>query len=154
VAALQEQRKELDKQIQQLTTVTPVEETKDTEANDTPTKDTPTKDTRTKDTPEPQPAPFAAVAALQQVPGIGLITAASMVSRLQSRHFPRSDAFVAYCGLDVKIIESGQHKGQRGLTKQGDAELRRLLYLAAKASAVLSGQSQLTCQGHDLSHAV
>ena len=57
-----------------------------------------------------------------------------MVSRLQSRHFPHPDAFVAYCGLDVKVIQSGQRKGQRGLTKQGDAELRRLLYLAAKAS--------------------
>ena len=114
VAALQQQRDELDRQIQQLTTAAQAEDA--------------------GGTPEQQPSPFAAVAALQKVPGIGPITAASMVSRLQSRHFPHPDAFVAYCGLDVKVIESGQRRGQRGLTKQGDAELRRLLYLAAKAS--------------------
>ena len=32
------------------------------------------------------------------------------------------------------MVQSGKRKGERGLTKQGDAELRRLLYLCAKSS--------------------
>ncbi|WP_026333060.1 IS110 family transposase, partial [Thioalkalivibrio sp. ALgr5] len=45
--------------------------------------------------------------------------------------FRNSDAFVAFLGLDVRIRDSGTKRGQRKLTKQGDPELRRLLYLAA-----------------------
>ena len=48
---------------------------------------------------------------------------------------------MAYICLDVGAIQSGKRKGERGLTghmphmtKQGDAELRRLLYLCAKSS--------------------
>jgi transposase len=41
---------------------------------------------------------------------------------------------VAYIGLDVDKRESGKRKGERGLTHQGDAELRRLLYLCAQAN--------------------
>jgi transposase len=77
---------------------------------------------------------FPAVAELRRVPGIGPVTAAAAVSRLQSRQFTHPDQFVAYIGLDVGIIESGKRKGERGLTKQGDAELRRLFYLCAKSS--------------------
>ena len=74
------------------------------------------------------------VAALDVVPGIGLITAASVASALTSKEFAHPDAFVAYIGLDVRVRDSGQRKGKRGLSKQGDPELRRLLYLAASAS--------------------
>ena len=41
---------------------------------------------------------------------------------------------MAYLGLDVSVAQSGRRKGERGLTKQGDAELRRLLFLCACAS--------------------
>ena len=34
-------------------------------------------------------------------------------------------------GLDVRIRESGRFKGKRKLTKQGEPELRRLLFCAA-----------------------
>ena len=44
------------------------------------------------------------------------------------------EQWVAYIGLDVGIRESGKRKGERGLTKQGDAELRRLFYLCAKST--------------------
>lgn len=73
-------------------------------------------------------------ARLEKVPGIGPITAATVASRLVERSFPHSDSFVAYCGLDVAIKQSGQKRGNYGLTKQGDAELRRLLYLCAQSS--------------------
>jgi len=71
---------------------------------------------------------------LQKVPGIGLVTAHAMASCLASHSFARADQFVAYTGLDIHVVESGKRKGQRGLTKQGDPELRRLLFCCAQAS--------------------
>jgi transposase len=77
---------------------------------------------------------FPLAEALDEVPGIGPITAAALASRLLSKSFVTPDAFVAYIGLDVRVRDSGQYRGQRRLTKQGDAQLRRLLYLCAQAS--------------------
>lgn len=77
---------------------------------------------------------LAQVKELQKVPGIGPVVAATVVSRLTGRSFSHSDQFVAYCGLDVRVRQSGQKSGQLGLSKQGESELRRLLYLAAQAS--------------------
>ena len=77
---------------------------------------------------------LAAVKELQKIPGIGPVTAATLVSRLSGRSFERADQFVAYCGLDVRVRQSGKRSGQIGLSKQGEAELRRLLYLAAMSS--------------------
>jgi transposase len=79
-------------------------------------------------------AEFAIAAELEKVPGIGKATAATLASRLAAHPFSHSDAFVAYCGLDVGVRQSGKRSGQSGLTKQGDGELRRLLYLAAPAN--------------------
>jgi transposase len=66
---------------------------------------------------------------LQAVPGIGLITATAVAVGLARRSFQRAEQFVAYIGLDLRVCDSGT----RRLSKQGDAELRRLLYLAAQA---------------------
>lgn len=77
---------------------------------------------------------FSITVELQKVPGIGPVTAATLASRLAARPFGHSDAFVAYCGLDVGVRQSGKKNGQTGLTKQGDGELRRLLYLAAQSN--------------------
>jgi transposase len=74
------------------------------------------------------------VAALQQVPGIGLVTATAAVARLKAKQFSHPDQFVAYIGLDVGVRQSGKRAGETGLTKQGDAELRRLFFLCAKAN--------------------
>lgn len=71
---------------------------------------------------------------LDLVPGIGPVIAAAIASCLQGNQFGHPDQFVAYVGLDVRVRDSGQRKGQRTLTKQGNGELRRLLYLAALAS--------------------
>lgn len=71
---------------------------------------------------------------LRKVPGIGSVTAAAVASRLAAKSFAHPDQFVAYVGLDIDIRESGNRKGQRGLTHQGDAELRRLLFCCAKSS--------------------
>jgi transposase len=77
---------------------------------------------------------FAIAAQLEKVPGIGKVTAATLASRLTSHTFAHSDQFVAYCGLDVGVRQSGKKSGNSGLTKQGDGELRRLLYLAAQSN--------------------
>lgn len=74
------------------------------------------------------------VAELQKVPGIGLVTATAVVSRLVAKQFTHPDQFVAYIGLDIGVRQSGKRQGETGLTKQGDAELRRLLFLCAKAN--------------------
>lgn len=67
----------------------------------------------------------------RQIEGIGLITAAALTMAFQRGAFASSDAFIAFLGLDVRIRDSGRQRGRRKLTKAGDPELRRLLYLAA-----------------------
>lgn len=77
---------------------------------------------------------FSIAAELEKVPGFGKVTAATLASRLAGHTFGHSDQFVAYCGLDVGVRQSGKKNGHTGLTKQGDGELRRLLYLAAQSN--------------------
>jgi transposase len=82
---------------------------------------------------------LAGTTPLRRVPGIGLLTAATAVSRLSARDFAHPDQFVSFIGWDIAIRESGKRKGERGLTKHGDAELRRLFFLAAKSSIRAKG---------------
>lgn len=74
------------------------------------------------------------VAELEAVPGIGLVTATAVAACLRAKPFATADAFVAYCGLDTRVRDSGQQAGRRRLSKRGDAELRRLFYLSAAAN--------------------
>lgn len=74
------------------------------------------------------------VKALQRVPGIGPVSATALVVRLKSTQFASYHQFVAYVGLDVRVRQSGQREGRLGLSRQGDGELRRLLYCCAQAS--------------------
>ena len=67
----------------------------------------------------------------QAIEGIGPLTAAALVMAFNRGNFPHSDPFVAFLGLDVRVRDSGTCRGKRKLTKKGDPELRRLLYLAA-----------------------
>ena len=67
----------------------------------------------------------------QAIEGIGPLTAGALVMAFHRGDFRHSDAFVAFLGLDVRVRDSGQLRGRRKLTKKGDPELRRLLYLAA-----------------------
>jgi transposase len=79
-------------------------------------------------------AEFEPVARVRQVPGIGPVTAAAAVCVLQQKQFTHPDQFVAYIGLDVKVLRSGKRQGQLGLSKEGDAELRRLFYCCAQST--------------------
>jgi transposase len=71
---------------------------------------------------------------LEAVPGIGKVTAAAVASRLSGKCFAHPDKFVAYIGLDLRVVDSGNHKGRRRISHEGDAELRRLLYVCAQAT--------------------
>lgn len=84
----------------------------------------------------PSPSPvLAAARTLRAVPGIGPVTAAALAACLVEKQFTHPDQFVAYVGLDLRVHQSGRRNGQFGLSKHGDAELRRLLYLAALTAA-------------------
>ncbi|HET19183.1 MAG TPA: IS110 family transposase [Chromatiales bacterium] len=67
----------------------------------------------------------------QAIEGIGEVIAPALVMAFHRGRFRSSDAFIAFIGYDVRVRQSGKYQGQRKLTKQGDPELRRLLYLAA-----------------------
>lgn len=77
---------------------------------------------------------LAAVAELLRVPGVGPVTALTVTSCLERKQFVNANQFVAYCGLHLEYKDSGQKRGARRLSKHGDAELRRVLYLAAMAN--------------------
>lgn len=68
------------------------------------------------------------------IPGIGPANAAALVATYHRGAFAGSDAFIAYMGLDIRIRESGRYKGKSKLSKQGEPELRRLLYCASHSA--------------------
>lgn len=72
---------------------------------------------------------------LRSIPGIGPLTAAALAVLFARIPFQSSDAAVAFVGLDLRADDSGQKAGRRFLTKKGDPEYRRLLYLAGSAAA-------------------
>jgi len=67
----------------------------------------------------------------QAIEGIGPVTSAALTMIYHRGSFVSADAYIAFMGLDVRVSDSGTFKGRRKLTKRGDPELRRLLYLAA-----------------------
>lgn len=77
---------------------------------------------------------FPVITRLRRVPGIGAVTAAQAAARLVGSEFAHPDQFVSFIGLDIRVRQSGKREGHEGLTKHGDAELRRLFYLCAQAS--------------------
>lgn len=135
IEALKDQQKQVEAQIKSLTKkIKSQPEPKPfTSEPDEPAGETPAEQ-HTKPAVVPASAAMACIEKLLKVPGIGPVTATTVATRMADRCFPRSDSFVAYCGLDIAVKQSGKRSGNNGLTKQGDAELRRLLYLAAQAS--------------------
>lgn len=74
---------------------------------------------------------------LLTIPGIGPLSAAILVCTLERGEFLTSDSLVAFAGLDPRANDSGKRKGKRMLSHQGDAQLRTILYMAARAGARL-----------------
>lgn len=76
----------------------------------------------------------AALASVMSVPGIGLLTGATLLPVFQRLSKRGSDAVVAFFGMDPRPSESGKHVGLRRLSKHGDAYARKLLYTAAMSA--------------------
>jgi len=72
---------------------------------------------------------------LQSITGIGFVNSAALTHRFDRTPFANSDAVVAAYGLDPRPRDSGKLLGKRRLTKQGNAEDRRLIYLGAQSAA-------------------
>lgn len=68
---------------------------------------------------------------LQTIDGVGPLNSLALTHRFDRTPFANSDAVVAAYGMDPRPKDSGNKTGQRRLTKQGNAEDRRLIYLAA-----------------------
>jgi transposase len=69
---------------------------------------------------------------LLQLPGIGLITAMTILSAIGPiDRFPTAKKRVGYAGLGAKVYASGLTHRTGGITKQGRRELRRVLVEAA-----------------------
>ncbi|QGR18151.1 IS110 family transposase [Sulfurisphaera ohwakuensis] len=66
------------------------------------------------------------------IPGIGKTLGCIILARVGDiRRFSDRKRFVAYCGLDPVIESSGKSVVSKGISKRGDAVLRRAFYLAA-----------------------
>lgn len=76
----------------------------------------------------------AALSRVMSVPGIGLLTGATLLPVFQRLEQRDSNAVVAFFGMDPRPSESGKHVGTRRLSKHGDAYARKLLYTAAMAA--------------------
>lgn len=71
---------------------------------------------------------------LQTITGIGFVNSAALTHRFDRTPFANSDAVVAAYGMDPRPRDSGNQVGKRRLTKQGNPEDRRLIYLAAQSA--------------------
>ena len=69
---------------------------------------------------------------LMSAPGIGPIVALTYRASIdEPRRFLRSRTIGAHLGLTPRTHQSGERERRGGITKHGDSDLRRMLYLAA-----------------------
>jgi transposase len=77
----------------------------------------------------------AALGRIMSVPGVGLLTGATLLRVFQRLAHRGGDAVVAFLGMDLRPQDSGKRTGVRRLSKRGDAYARKLLFTAAMAAA-------------------
>lgn len=68
---------------------------------------------------------------LESIQGVGPIVSRVMLSVIHSKKFRKASAVSAYLGVIPRIQESGKLKGRSCLSKQGPANIRAKLYMAA-----------------------
>jgi transposase len=68
------------------------------------------------------------------IPGIGPVTATSLLIAYSRCVCASADQFIAFLGLDVRKRQSGRYLGQCKLSKLGDPEIRRLLFCATQGA--------------------
>ncbi len=72
---------------------------------------------------------------LVQLPGIGLLTAMTILSAIGDvTRFPSSKQLVGYAGLGAGVPDSGKSHRHKGITKQGRPDLRFVLVEAARVA--------------------
>jgi transposase len=77
-----------------------------------------------------QAVPYAA--ALLQLRGLGVVTVATLLGETGDlQGYRRARQLLKHAGLNLYELSSGEHRGQRRLTKRGRPGLRRILYMAA-----------------------
>ena len=77
----------------------------------------------------------AAQQRVQSVLGIGPLVGVALTILFTRVPLRDGDAAVAFVGLDPRAKDSGQHTGRRRLSGRGPAELRRLLFNAARSAS-------------------
>ncbi|MEA2096045.1 MAG: transposase [Candidatus Cloacimonadota bacterium] len=69
---------------------------------------------------------------LKTVPGIGPIIAVTILSEAGDiRRFGHVRQFLKFCGFDLKTKQSGTFRGKSTLSKRGNADLRKMFWLAS-----------------------
>lgn len=73
---------------------------------------------------------------LCSIPGIGLITAATILAEIGSfSDFSDPGKLIAFCGIDPSVRQSGQFTGTKNrMSKRGSKVLRKVLYVSALVS--------------------
>ena len=69
---------------------------------------------------------------LIQIPGVGLLTAVTLLSAIGDiRRFPDEDHLVGYAGLGASVHDSGETRSTGHITKHGRRDIRRVIVQAA-----------------------
>lgn len=72
---------------------------------------------------------------LTGIPGVGPLTAHAIVTAIdEGRQFASARDFAAWCGLTRRVDQSADKRRQRGISRQGDGGVRKLLVLGASAA--------------------
>jgi transposase len=69
---------------------------------------------------------------LATIPGVGPLTAHAIVTAIgDGRQFDSARDFAAWCGLTRRVDQSADKRRERGISRQGEMRLRKLLALGA-----------------------
>jgi transposase len=69
---------------------------------------------------------------LATIPGVGPLTAHAIVTAIgDGRQFASARDFAAWCGLTQRVDQSADKRRERGISRQGEMRLRKLLALGA-----------------------
>ena len=75
-----------------------------------------------------------AVAKMEEVSGVGFLTACGLSLFFKRRKVRRREEVVALLGLDPVVRQSGKSEGPGRISRRGDRKLRALLYMAAMSA--------------------
>lgn len=89
-----------------------------------------------KDASKDMPVLSLTIELLCSIPGIGLLTAATIVAEIGDfSAFSKPDKLVAYFGIDPSVRQSGQFEGtENKMSKRGPRLLRRVIFTTALAN--------------------